>query len=260
MDQQGQLILSDTRDKRDVGWLVTESELRAVETPPDTRSYAGVPYGYLLDQSREVIGAHGLTIRQERFALARGGDQMFAMFDMEPMQGRDTGFCFGLRSSHDKSYPVDGAGGESVMACVNRILFGEITLSRRHTTYVLRDLPTKFSDVFGQLYRMYGDWQQVTDQLRTTGPLDRVTVNDWIMEAVRAKACAASQITAVLGEFESPTLEVWRERELDGWRLFNAFTEVAKRWSAPTQWSKTQRLSSVFANRMGVDMALQSSE
>ena len=52
-------------------------------------------------------------------------------------------YCWvlGLRNSHDKTFPAGIVAGASVFVCDNLSFSGEIKFARKHTRFIVRDLP-----------------------------------------------------------------------------------------------------------------------
>ena len=52
-------------------------------------------------------------------------------------------YCWvlGLRNSHDKTFPTGIVAGASVFVCDNLSFSGEVKFARKHTRFIMRDLP-----------------------------------------------------------------------------------------------------------------------
>ena len=57
----------------------------------------------------------------------------------------------GIRNSHDKRFPAGMVLGSTVLVCDNLAFSGEIEISRRHTRYVMHDLPVLIDQAVEQL-------------------------------------------------------------------------------------------------------------
>jgi hypothetical protein len=70
-----------------------------------------------------------------------------------PRTARGTSaFCrFGLRNSHDKSFPIGVAFGSRVFVCDNLAFIADHVVKRRHTTNLKRDLPALVTEMIEPL-------------------------------------------------------------------------------------------------------------
>src|SRR5262249_30769696 len=94
----------------------------------------------------------GLSVVSEAHGLSRDGARYFGL--LEVVNGRpdgDFGLVVGLRNSHDKSFPAGLAVGAHVMVCDNLSFSGEVSLARKHTAHVERDLPQLIDRAVGRL-------------------------------------------------------------------------------------------------------------
>ena len=54
------------------GTTVTEEQVRATDTPPETRSHVPLPHGEFLDMVDSTLGGFGWDITEQRYALEGG--------------------------------------------------------------------------------------------------------------------------------------------------------------------------------------------
>jgi hypothetical protein len=54
---------------------------------------------------------------------------------------KDYGLAIGLRTSYDRSLSVRMIAGTHVLCCDNLAFSGEVSMQRKHTANVFRDLP-----------------------------------------------------------------------------------------------------------------------
>ena len=68
-------------------------------------------------------------------------------------------YCWvlGLRNSHDKTFPAGIVAGASVFVCDNLSFSGEIKFARKHTRFIVRDLPQLVSRSIGLLLAKWHD-------------------------------------------------------------------------------------------------------
>jgi hypothetical protein len=149
---------------------------------------------------------------------------------MEVANGRahdDYGLVIGLRNSHDKSFPAAIALGSSVFVCDNLAFSAEVTIARRHTRFIERDLPRIVHTAVGRLADLWGQQDERIKFYKETVLTDAVA-HDLVIRAVDANVLPVTQVPAVLGEWRTPS---HKEFTADGktlWRFHNAMTEVWK--------------------------------
>lgn len=93
------------------GWDATPAHLASVPVPDSTDSYVPVPYGRLVEELKLHIPRFGLTVEDERYALARDGNQLFGVLTCRNGHTADWGLAIGLRSSYDRSLSVQLVAG-----------------------------------------------------------------------------------------------------------------------------------------------------
>jgi hypothetical protein len=159
----------------------------------------------------------------------------------------DYALAIGLASSYDRSVAVKMCSGSRCFVCDNLAFSGEVTMSRKHTVHVFRDLPdliyTMLSQVSSMRERIDGEVAAV--KVRELRPTE---ADHLLVEAIRCQVLPASWLPKVLEAWEKP-----RHREFEprvAWSLFNAFTEVQKDLSPRAQVEGSLRLSQLFRREL----------
>ena len=233
------------------GWSATLADLAAVPVPESTDSYVPVPYPRLIEEIKLHIPRFGLKITEEQYALAREGRQMFGVLTCS--NGRpvaDYTLALGFRSSVDRSTSVGITTGVKVIVCCNLAFSGEVTMHRKHTVNVFRDLPDL-------IYRMLSQVSSMRE--RTDGEIAAMKVHELppmqahhlMVEAIRANVLPASRLPRVIEAWEEPKHEEFTPRT--AWSLFNAFTEVQKGTPPRAQMEGSLRLSSLFRRELSLN-------
>ena len=83
------------------GWEATPADLACVPVPEDTDTWKAVPYPRLIEEVKLHIPRFGLAVEDERYALARDGNQMFGVLTCQNGHVSDWGLAIGIRSSYD---------------------------------------------------------------------------------------------------------------------------------------------------------------
>lgn len=230
------------------GWEATKADLAAVAVPDSTESYHPVPYGRFIEEVELHVPRFGLTVKSSAFALAREGSQMFGVLTCaNGKPASDYALAIGVRNSYDRSLSVGLTLGSRVFCCDNLAFSGEVTMHRKHTVNVFRDLPDL-------IYRMLSQVSSMRD--RTDGEIAAMKVRELppadahhlMVEAVKADVVPASQLPKVIEAWEEPRHEEFALRT--AWSLFNAFTEVQKGAPPRAQMERSLRLSALFRREL----------
>ncbi len=187
-----------------------------------------IPHFALIERLREIVGNAGLTITQEAHALARNGLRYFGLFQVAGIpnfsQESNIGTVIGLRNSHDKSFPAGINAGSAPFVCDNLAFHNEIKIARRHTKFILRDLPTLLSGAFGKLLNTWGNNAKRIEAYQACALKD-IEAHDLIAKAYRCGAVSKTALADVLDH--NPEHEEWSEHK-NLWGLHNSFTNVMR--------------------------------
>ena len=163
------------------------------------------------------------------------------------------GLVVGLRNSHDKSCPASIALGAAVFCCDNLSFSGEVTLARRHTRYIERDLPRVVTTAIGNLVDMRQKQDRRIAQYKATELIDS-QAHDLVVRALGASVVPATQVPKVLAEWRQPRHREFAEDGRTAWRLFNAFTEVLKGRNVAMLPRRTQALHGLLDASCGLPL------
>src|SRR5205823_885790 len=133
--------------------------------------------------------------------------------------------------------------------CDNLAFSGEIVITRRHTRWIMRDLPRLVLDGVGQLTQRWHSQEERYDRYRQT-PVADPEAHDLVIRALDAQAITTTQVPQVLRDWRKPRHAEFRDRT--GWSLFNAFTGVVGASSVWTVAKRTQVLHGVFDAHCGL--------
>ena len=200
-------------------------DLAKVTTPNRTETYQPIPHADLVSIFREQMKNARLNIKQELHTTARFGQRYFGLFEIDMGKQGSSGTIVGLRNSHDKSFPAGLCAGNAPFVCSNLAFHNEVTLHRRHTPNLLRDLPQIVSRAIGKLTDMWTRNEVRVAKYAET-PLTDDQAGTLILRGYRAGAIGKTMIADVLDQWEKPLHEEFAPRNL--WSLHNAFTEVYK--------------------------------
>lgn len=225
------------------GWDATFADLASVPVPEPTESYCPVPYARLCEEVKLHIPRFGLKVEDERYALAREGNQMFGVLTCRNGHVADWALAIGLRSSYNRSLSVQLVAGSRVFVCDNLAFHGESQVSRKHTVNVFRDLPDL-------IYRMLGAVSSMKDRMASeiermkSRHLDEPMAHHLMVRAIRGGAISASRLPKVIEYWDDMLPENFGDRT--AWSLFNSFTAVGGQQPPWQQIESTLRLTKVF--------------
>lgn len=228
---------------------VERSVLEATPTPPATSTWQPVPHIELLDTVETVLVDQGLTITNQAHGLTHDGNRYFGL--MEVHNGNDNPEyvrVLGLRNSHDKCLPAGVCAGSSVMVCDNLSFSGEIKISRKHTTFIMRDLPDLVKETVAHLVATWSELDNQIQRYKAQRLSDR-SAHDLTIRAMDDGVFCASKIPEVIHEWREPRHATFLPRTV--WSWFNAVTEIVKGNLAvlPSRTQALHRLCDFFVSR-----------
>ena len=207
---------------------VPRERLAETPTPAGTRTWSPIPHSRLLDLVETTLGGHGLRVVNQSHALWGDGNRYFGLLEVQNGSAHDDyGLVVGLRNSHDKSFPAGLALGSGVFVCDNLSFGAEVTLARKHTRFIERDLPQVVHRAVARLTDMRGKQDRRIESYKET-ELDDRTAHDLIVRSLDSRVVPVTQVPAVLREWREPSHAEFAEGGKTAWRLFNAFTESLK--------------------------------
>ena len=203
------------------------SDVEKVATPQATEQWQPVSHDGLVKDFRSAIAnTPNLDIVQEHHTLHRYGQRYFGLFQVKGIARKhdaEVGTIFGLRNSHDKSSRAMVCAGDAPFVCTNMIFNNEIVLGRKHTTHIMRDLPSLLGRAIGQLCDSWITSEKRIDSYKSTEIDDRIA-HDLIVRGFRNGACSKTQVTDIVNQWHAPQHEDFEGRTL--WSLSNAFTNI----------------------------------
>jgi len=221
---------------------VSREAVECCPTPDRTRTWVPVPHHRLLHQVERTIDGYGFRVHQQAHALWGDGKRYFGLMELTNGHNADDyGLVIGLRNSHDKSFPAGIAIGNQVFCCDNLSFFGDVVLSRRHTTYIERDLPGIVNEAVGRLNDLRVEQDHRVEAYKAQRIRDK-TAHDVMIRAVESRALPVTALPTVIQEWQEPQHDEFRLDGKTAWRLFNAFTEGLKGRSLTSLPKRSQRL------------------
>ena len=116
---------------------VSRDAVQDAPTPERTNTWVPIPHHRLLEIAKATIEQQGYTVTNEAHGLWGEGARYFGLLELADQNpSMDYSLVFGLRNSHDKSFPASFALGSQVLVCDNLSFIGEVVLNRRCTRFI----------------------------------------------------------------------------------------------------------------------------
>lgn len=231
---------------------VERDTLALVPTPEPEATWCPIPHASLVAEVEGALQRASMRIVSQAHGLSGDGSRYFGLLQVaNGEEQRDYSYVLGLRNSHDKRFPAGLVVGSSVFVCDNLSFSGEIKIARKHTRYIVRDLPGLVSGAVGLLSESWHTQARRIDAYRQH-ELNDVQAHDLVVRALDNRAITVTQVPAILKEWRTPRHPEFAADGKTAWRFFNAVTEAAKGaglWSLP---GRTQALHGLLDGEVGM--------
>ena len=206
---------------------VPRKALAAVPTPAPTETWRPIPHEEYVRQVEWELPRYGLDVVNAAYALTHDGGRFFGLLQVtrNGLENSEHSLVVGLRNSHDKTLTAGLVAGSQVFVCDNLAFSGEVSVSRKHTSFITMDLPGLIGNAVGRLLGLFQTQDQRVARYRAT-QLSDAAAHDLTVQALDARVICASKIPRVLKEWREPIHEAFRPRTT--WSWFNAVTEALK--------------------------------
>ncbi len=205
------------------GQLVTVDELRAVPTPPPEGRWRPISHLSFLERVTTTLTEAGYEIREQKLALHRNGARFFGTLDLATSLGEGVSLCCGIRSSHDKSYPLGWACGSRIHVCSNLAFSGELMVKHKHSTFGEQ----RFAEAMARAIVSLGQFKQIEAQRIERMRKEEVTADQadaLILRSFDRGIISAPQLPKVIKEWREPAHEEFKPRTR--FNLLQAFTSA----------------------------------
>jgi hypothetical protein len=224
--------------------------VEATRTPRGTRTWQPIPHIDLIDRVEAALARNHLQVVDQAYSLSHGGARYFGLIHVRDRntQPDDYAWVLGVRNSHDKRFPAGLVAGATVFCCDNLSFNGEIKVTRKHTRFILRDLPALVQGAVGRLMTAWHHQGTRIDAYKRHR-LSDTEVHDLVVRSVDAGIVSNRSIPDVLAEWRQPSHDDFAPRT--AWSLFNGFTEVLK-GNLPELPRRTERLHGLLDSEVGL--------
>jgi hypothetical protein len=202
-------------------------EITQVRTPNPTDTWHPIPHHELISQVTTTLKTTNLKLGTVSHSLSHEGQRYFGLLEVKTKHQHNDEYAWvlGLRNSHDKTFPAGLCAGSQVLICDNLAFYGDVTLARKHTRFITRDLPLLVEHGIGQLMNLWHTQEKRINAYKEAVIQDK-DAHDLIIRAADVSVCSNRLIPAVLHEWREPKHPAFEPRNV--WSLFNAFTESLK--------------------------------
>ena len=229
---------------------VALDEVRAVTTPRSTDSWCPIPHHQLITTVQKTLATTNLRIGTQAHSLSHEGQRYFGLMEVHAQKlSEDYCWVLGLRNSHDKTFPAGIVAGASVFICDNLSFSGEIKFARKHTRFIVRDLPQLVERSIGLLMTKWHDQDKRIAAYKEAEITD-TDAHDLIIRSVDVGVCSNRLIPPVLHEWREPKHDAFEGRNV--WSLFNAFTESLKDGNLAELPKRTEALHGLLDTHVGL--------
>jgi hypothetical protein len=191
--------------------------------PASTKTYSPLSHLDLITSVREQLDKRGLTIKDERYAQNRQGQQMFGHMTIEGLNGEQD-MCLGFRNSYDKSMQVGVVGGSRVIVCSNLMFAGDFKALQMHQGNVVQELNTMLGKAADRLEEHYRKLQLDSEKMKQVEVNPRI-IHEILGELFYSESVVTeAQLRIIRGELREQT------NFGDGslWDIYNHTTEALK--------------------------------
>jgi hypothetical protein len=168
---------------------VDRAIIGATPTPEPTVTWTPLPRIALIEEVEHVLNSNGLSVVNQVHSLTHDGLRYFGLMEIQNgVVHRDYAWVLGLRNSHDKSFPAGIVAGANVFVCDNLSFSGEIKIARKHTRFILRDLPFLTERAIGRLMQRWHHQDQRINAYKGKNLSDS-SAHDLIIRSTDVWAC-----------------------------------------------------------------------
>ena len=206
--------------------FVQLDELEKVPTPPATDTWFPVPHHAIVQNVVNCLDGAGYRVEKMELGLSRDDARFFGTLTLQNRIATDVSLAVGIRSSHDKSFPLGFCCGSRVFCCDNLSFFSELpVVTRRHTRFGETRYVEATARVLLELHQHQLAASKWIEHLQAC-ELSSEAADSLLLRSFEAGIVSSRLLEPVLKEWRNPRHEEFRPRT--AWSLLNAFTECFK--------------------------------
>lgn len=216
---------------------VNYDQLKKIKKPePMGKRHCPIDHHELVDIAKRQLTDNGFTIEQEEHGLSEEGMNCFSGFSIRKsdFDNTDRELVFGLRNSHIQRFASSVAVGSSMLVCENLCFSSDITLSRKHTNHIMRELPTIMNKAIQSIQQTWDNEGKRIETYKNT-EVNEVEVINKLLKANLIKPTKIGDFLDLVqngGVDVNGTKGAFHEYRGTLWNIFNAVTESYKHLTA----------------------------
>jgi len=222
---------------------IDRATLATIEPPPATPTWKPIKHATLIDTLHEELTARDLKVTREEYAVQRHNALLFGVLDLDWGVTGEFTAAMGLRTSNDKTMPLQIAVGKRVFVCDNLAFSGDlIALTRRHTSGLdlrraLVDGLDRYQQNSRRLDEAIARWKDTSVSVEKA--------KGCIYDIFQQKIVPVRLFHPIISTYTQAIHEKPENQHV--WTLHNAFTAHIKTLPHATQFRSTVALGKFFA-------------
>lgn len=219
-------------------------EVEAAVVPPLTDTWSPVPHGEFITLIVDKIFDRGLAISDTFHSLSHAGLRYFGMLDIRSRNyTTDHSWVVGIVNSNDKSNPATIIAGCRIFASNALAFSSEISMTRRHTKNMDKELPKLVDSCIRELWQQ---WNRQDERLECYKRcrVDEMMAHHLILKSFESKIISTRDIQRILHLWRKPKSDRFNSRT--AWSLFNCFLISLHELKAQSFIAATIKLTHLF--------------
>ena len=217
----------------------TEEFLRAIKLPEETKTYAVIGHGYIIDKVREMLALKGFVVKEELYKGENKGQEAMAFMQLENTKDPDMGMTFNWTNSYNKKLKFSCAIGGFIYD--SKVPFvssdSKSRYNRLHkgtalseTTEVIEQMIEQAEEHFDKIIEMKQKFASIEVSRKDYAKLMGLLYFD-------KQAISSEQINIVKREYDKPSFKCNHPGTL--WSLYKTIMFAIVDQS-PNQWYQQQ--------------------
>lgn len=232
--------------------IQTIEQIRNTPLPIYDESYTVIPHIQIIEEIRERLSNHGMTITKELYIGNNDNQILRGQLNIQSSNDSDVGLMMAFGNSYNKMRKFKVSIGGSVFVCDNGMILGDMNnYSRKHTGSALQEA---ILAIEGQIQQAEDYFQILCNQ---KNQLKEITVNKKLQAELTGRLfmeeeiITLSQLSVIKQELERPSFDYNVHKE-SAWNLYNAITHSLKK-SHPIRWIEDhEQIHEFFVNELNL--------
>lgn len=231
--------------------FTTEDYLRKAALPVHGNTYAVIPHGTIIDNTKAALAKAGFAIEQELYKSTFQGSVAQGVYHLNGGSDPEMKMMFAWSNSYNKTMRFKCSAGSYVFVCMNGMLSGNLgNASRKHTGSALQDaigfIEYQASQVTKQYNLLVEDKQMLKNKLITRKKSSEIIGRLFADEEI----LTLTQLGVVQREMKKSSFDYNADPD-SAWYLYNHVTNALKD-SHPSQYLDDHaKVHNFFVNEFG---------